>query len=177
MTRSTTFTLALFFAWISIGLVELNGAPYGKDVWPAKEWPTAAAEDVALDIGRLQEARDYALTTGGSGYITRHGKLVLSWGDARRRYDLKSTTKSFGATALAIAIKDGKILLGDNATKHHPGLGSEPSANKKTGWLEKITIQHLATQTAGFEKAGGYEKLVFEPGKICSDCEPVEPVR
>lgn len=164
MTRRTAIALVLFVGWSSASSVELHGAPDGKDVWPAKEWPTAAAEDVGLDGDQLREARDYALTTGGSGYITRHGKLVLSWGDPRRRYDLKSSTKSFGATALAIAIKDERIRMGDKATKHHPELGSIPDTNKKTGWLERITIQHLATQTAGFEKGGGYEKLVFEPG-------------
>jgi CubicO group peptidase (beta-lactamase class C family) len=30
--------------------------------------------------------------------------------------------------------------------------------------LDKITIFHLATQTAGFEKPGGYTPLLFEPG-------------
>ncbi len=36
--------------------------------------------------------------------------------------------------------------------------------NVETGWIGEITILHLATQTAGFEKPGGYTKLIFEPG-------------
>ena len=85
-------------------------------------------------------------------------------GDPKQQYDLKSTTKSFGATALAVALKDNKIKLEDNAQKYHPTFGVPPESNRETGWLDDITILHLATQTAGFEKPGGYEKLLFEPG-------------
>ncbi|MDP6442802.1 MAG: serine hydrolase [Pirellulaceae bacterium] len=134
------------------------------DVWPDAKWRQVDASDVGLDAQKLAEARDYALTGGGSGYITRHGKLVLRWGDTRRRYDLKSTTKSIGVTALGIAIGDGKIQLSDPVVKHHPNFAVPPESNRRTGWIDKITIEQLATQTAGFEKPGGYRKLQFEPG-------------
>lgn len=117
-----------------------------------------------MDERMLQQARDYALTGGGSGYITRSGKLVLSWGDPKKRFDLKSTTKSFGVTALGLALKDGKIRLEDKAKQHHPTFGVPPESNAETGWLDEITILHLATQTAGFEKPGGYQPLIFKPG-------------
>ena len=112
----------------------------------------------------LAKARDYAQSAGGSGFMTRHGALVLSWGDVRKRYDLKSTSKSIGVTALGLAIKDGKLRLADRAAEHHSAFGVPPESNRETGWLGKITIRHLATQTAGFEKPGGYRPLVFEPG-------------
>ncbi len=134
------------------------------EIWPLPEWSTAKPTEVGMDEVKLRAARDYALTGGGSGYITRHGKLVISWGNPTARYDLKSTTKSIGVTALGLAIKDGKIDLNDRATQHHPSFGIPPEANRKIGWLEKVTILHLATQTAGFEKPGGYTRLVFAPG-------------
>lgn len=134
------------------------------DLWPAPKWVNARPSEVGMDEASLTIARDYALTGGGSGFITRHGKLVMSWGDVRRRYDLKSTTKSFGVTALGLAIADGRIALSDRVVTHHPTFGIPPESNSKTGWIDRITIQHLATQTAGFEKRGGYTKLVFEPG-------------
>ncbi len=135
-----------------------------EHVYPGDNWPTASPNDVGLDATQLHKARDYALTGGGSGIITRHGKVALTWGDPNRRYGLKSTTKSIGVTALGLAIKDGHIQLDDLALKHHPTLATPPKSNQSTGWIDKITIQHLATQTAGFEKPGGYNKLVYGPG-------------
>jgi CubicO group peptidase (beta-lactamase class C family) len=118
-----------------------------------------------MDVSVLQKARDYALTGEGSGCITRHGRLVMQWGDQKRRYDLKSTTKAIGVTAVGLALKDGKIKnLGDPAIKYHPSIGVPPQSNAGTGWLDKITLFHLATQTAGFDKNGGYTELLFEPG-------------
>ena len=134
------------------------------DIWPLPEWNQASPADVGMDETELQKVRDYALTGGGSGYITRHGRLVMSWGDPGRRYGLKSTTKSIGVTALGLAITDGKIGLADKVVQHHPTFAVPPESNRKTDWIDRITIQHLATQTAGFEKPGGYTKLIFEPG-------------
>jgi CubicO group peptidase (beta-lactamase class C family) len=124
----------------------------------------ATPAEMGLDGVKLGEARDYALTGEGSGCIVRGGKLVLAWGDQKRRYDLKSTTKSFGTAALGLAIKDGKMRLSDKAQRHHPTLGVPPEDNTRTGWLEEITIFQLASQTAGFDKPGGYVPLLFRPG-------------
>jgi CubicO group peptidase (beta-lactamase class C family) len=96
--------------------------------------------------------------------IVRHGAVTLRWGDQDKRYDIKSATKSFGATALGLALTDGKIELDAPARRYHPTLGTPPETNAETGWLDKITILHLATHTAGFAKPGGYEPLLFEPG-------------
>jgi putative membrane-bound dehydrogenase-like protein len=63
-----------------------------------------------------------------------------------------------------LAILDGKIKLADKAAAHHPAFGTPPEINRETGWIDEITIQHLATQTAGFEKPGGYTRLLFAPG-------------
>lgn len=150
-----------------VSLLALNSIALAQKpttLWPMPDWSSASPAEMGLDPQKLNQARDYALTGNGSGYITRHGKLVLSWGDPRKRYDLKSTTKSFGATCLGVAILDGKMHLDDPAHQYHPSLGVPPESNAATGWLDDITILHLATQTAGFEKRGGYEKLLFKPG-------------
>lgn len=89
---------------------------------PAEQWSTSTTAEAGLDGAKLMEARDYALIGYGSDYITRGGKLVLSWGDLAHRYDIKSSTKSFGAAALGLAIKDGKMRLDDLARQHHPPL-------------------------------------------------------
>ncbi|MBZ0256378.1 serine hydrolase, partial [bacterium] len=156
MMRNISFVItAIFFTSIFA---------FAESEFPGKQWPTAKPSEVGMDEALLNQAKDYALTGQGSGYIIRHGKLVMQWGDPGQKYDLKSSTKSFGATALAVALKDGKINLDDKAIKYQPDLGVPPEENKITGWLDEITIRHLATQTAGFEKPGGYEPLLFKPG-------------
>jgi len=157
---SRYFHVALMLlAWEAMGQEDARRSPF-----PTRGWTEKTPAEVGLDEAKLAEARDYALTGEGAGYITRHGCLVMKWGNAGERFDLKSTTKSFGATALGVAILDGKIKLDDRAAKHQPGLAVPPEENRRSGWIEKITIRHLATQTAGFEKPGGYTRLVFEPG-------------
>jgi CubicO group peptidase (beta-lactamase class C family) len=133
--------------------------------WPVPEWPTAEPADVGMDAGALARARAYALTGGGSGLITRHGRAVLRWGDQDRRYGLKSTTKSIGVTALGLALADGKIDgLHTPARRYHPTFGRAEDTTGREDWLRKITLFHLATQTAGFAKPGGTGRLLFEPG-------------
>lgn len=135
-----------------------------EPVWPDPDWPCATPAEMGLDETKLNAARSYALSGAGSGCVIRHGRLVLWWGDQRQLYDLKSTTKSFGSVALGLAIKDGKVRLDDLACRHHPTLGLPPQTNALTGWLDRITLLHLASQTAGFEKPGGFTRLLFPPG-------------
>ena len=47
-----------------------------ESVWPVPHWPRAEPAEVEMDEAKLARARDYALTGGGSGYITRHGRLA-----------------------------------------------------------------------------------------------------
>ena len=139
-------------------------APPGGEAWPMPEWTRAAPQQLDMDEGQLRKARDYALRGAGAGCVVRRGKMAASWGNLYERFDLKSTTKSFGSIALGLAVADGKLRLEDAARRHHPGLGLPPDDNARTGWLDELTILQLASQTAGFEKPGGYTKLLFRPG-------------
>src|SRR5262245_55061947 len=94
--------------WLSLALLASPG-----ESWPTPRWERADPADVGLDRAALERARDYALTGGGSGYVVRAGKLAFEWGDPRRRYDLKSSTKAIGVTALGLALLDGKVALTD----------------------------------------------------------------
>jgi CubicO group peptidase (beta-lactamase class C family) len=133
-------------------------------LWPQEQWETATPQQAGMDSSLLAKARDCALTGGGSGMITRHGKVVLRWGDQKQTYDLKSSTKAIGVTAVGLALMDGKFAsLHDPASRYHPQLGVPPKTNEGKG-LDKITLFQLATQTAGFDKNGGYTELLFEPG-------------
>lgn len=127
-------------------------------------WQRATPGTAGMDEALLARARDYALKSGGSGMVIRHGKLVYAWGDLKQKYDLKSSSKSIGVTALGLALLDGKVRLEDRAVTYHPGFGVPPESNRATGWLGEITLLHLATQTAGFDKRGDYQPLLFHPG-------------
>ncbi len=146
----------------------------GATKWPGERWATATPAEAGMDAARPQQARDYALTGGGSGMILRHGKVVLAWGDQAKRYDLKSSSKSIGVTALGLALQDGKVRLDDPAVRYQPALAVPPEANRATGWIGRITLRHLANQVAGFEKPGGYGRLRFAPGTqwLYSDAGP-----
>lgn len=132
--------------------------------WPEPAWHQASAAACQMDQKELEAARDYALSGGGSGLILQHGKQLLTWGDLHRRYDLKSSTKSIGLTAMALAIADGKLEWTDHAVTRHPRFAIPPDENALTSWRNQITLLHLASQTAGFAKPGGYQPLLFAPG-------------
>src|SRR5688500_848836 len=147
---------------LTVGL--FAGAAARAAEYPGAEWPRVRPAEVGLAEARLQQARDYALTGGGSGVIIRRGKVVMEWGDPAKLYDLKSSSKSIGVTVLGLALKDGKVTLDDPAIRYQPELGVPPESNTATGWLPRITLRQLANQVAGFEKRGGYGRLLFEPG-------------
>lgn len=162
--RRSRFAVLLLSALLALLGNQSEAAEGTAGVWPEPDWPATSPAKAGLDTARLQASRAYALSAGGSGMILRHGMVVLRWGNQRQRYDIKSATKSFGATMLGVALKDGKVDLHTPARKYHPTLGIPPDSNARTGWLNEITLLHLATQTAGFAKPGGYEKLLFRPG-------------
>lgn len=149
-----------------LGVVPARPLLAVEESWPAAAWIRATPSEARLDHAKLKAARDYALAASGSGLITRGGRLVMAWGDVHHRYDLKSTTKSIGAIALGLAVKDGKVRLADRAQQLHPHFGIPPEANARTGWLPEVTLLHLATQTAGFEKPGGFTRQLFRPGTM-----------
>lgn len=144
------------------GLVFATFTALFLSVSPVLGWETTTPQQTGMDESKLQQARDYALTGGGSGCIIRGGKLIMSWGDQARRYDLKSTTKSIGVTVLGLAVKDSLMNPNDKAQRYYPDIGIPPNAGDSR--LAEVKIWHLATHTAGFDKPGGFEPLLFAPG-------------
>lgn len=103
----------------------------------------------------MQQARDYALTGGGSGIITRHGKIIIAWGDQAKLYDLKSSSKSIGVTALGLALKDGKLRLDDPALRYDSVILVIPSldivaARAGQSW-QKTSDEHYDVLKPFFE--------------------------
>ena len=169
--RYTVRTYLMFSLGLLAAVFRADGAAVENDpVFPGKTWESVPPETLGMNREKLEAARTYALSAEGAGYIARHGKLVMAWGPVEKTYDLKSTSKSIGMTAVGLALMDGKLNLEDKAIRYQPDLGIDSehpevsAANRATGWLGEITLEHLATQTAGFDKPGGYTKLLFQPG-------------
>ncbi len=68
---------------LTLALLVLVSVPREDESWPTAEWTRAAPAEVSMDAGRLHQARDYAISGGGSGCVLRHRKLVILWGDLR----------------------------------------------------------------------------------------------
>ena len=144
-------------------VVSVSGVSGGEaePVYPAVDWAPASPREAGMDEDLLDAVGKLA---GGAGCVVRGGRLVASWGSREVLWDLKSTTKSIGVTALGLAIADGLVRLDAAAETYHPGFGVPPATNGDLGWVPDITIRHLATHSAGFEKGGGFSALGFAPG-------------
>ena len=134
------------------------------EVWPNPAWTTTSPANVGMDPTRTAEALSYGSSRGGSGIVVRRGRRVGFWGDQATRYDVKSTTKSFGSVILSLAIKDGLVRLDTLVQPSLRELGQPQNGPEALAWLSLITVRHLATHTSGFAKLGGFEPVLFEPG-------------
>jgi CubicO group peptidase (beta-lactamase class C family) len=166
-----SYTLTLTVSDGTASATDTVAVTVGPAVYPASDisndqpdhgWTRAAAADVGMSESGLDEAQAYALTGGGSGMIVRKGRLVRSWGNTEQRFDMKSTTKSMGGIALGLAIDGNSLALTDMAQTKLSTVGN-PTANHPE-WLPQITVQQLATHTAGFAKPGGYVDQLYQPG-------------
>jgi hypothetical protein len=91
-----------------------------SQVYPTTSWSTATPQSLGMRAAPLRAARDYASNRGGAGIITRHGKIVMSWGDTKKKFDLKSSSKSIGVTSLGLAIDDKNMAISDRHNDHQP---------------------------------------------------------
>ncbi len=155
--------------------------------WPAPDtdetvadrgWIRVTPEEVGMDAALLEQAADYAMTAGGAGMVVKGGRLVHSWATGTvgteprpvnidTKFAAQSAAKSIGGMALGLAIDDGLIALDDLASDKLPGFGQPPDTNDPA-WFSTITVQQLATHTAGFEKAQSEPQLLYEPGTTWS---------
>ena len=98
------------------------------------------------------KAADTNVNTMHSFMIVRHGKVISQgwWKPeaADKPHILNSVSKSFNATAVGLAIKDGKLSLNDPVLKFFPNdAPANPSDN-----LKAMTVRDLLTMSCGHEK-------------------------
>jgi CubicO group peptidase (beta-lactamase class C family) len=138
-------------------------APDLSELEPDRGWLRATPAEVGMEAAPLAEAQAYALQAGGAGMISRYGRVVHSWGNIDTRIDVKSTTKSIGGIALALALDDNLVRIEERASTYLSTFGRPPDSND-AAQAQSITLLQLATHTAGFEKTGAYGRLLDPPG-------------
>ncbi|NOY79853.1 MAG: beta-lactamase family protein [Kiritimatiellaeota bacterium] len=145
MSCSSLLTLAV--------TMPLATAALGAPVWPGKTWATRKPAEAGLDAARLKTFSDYVR---GRGCIVRHGRLVYTWGDYKRRGDVASAAKPVYAHFLFEALEDGRIAsLDERVAKYEPRLAAINASLDHKDRL--ITWRHLANQTSCYgvaEKPG-----------------------
>ena len=131
-TRTLNLCTFVFLSASGLGVVAPSAGPvvHGGDTttWPTGGWAATSPESAGMDPAKLAAARDYALTGGGSGMITRGGRLVMSWGNMSALYELKSSTKSIGVTALGLAMGDRLLDPSDPAGWYLSDIGIPPES-------------------------------------------------
>lgn len=132
--------------------------------WPGNSWSTISPNAAGVDQTLLNQAVSYGRQGDSAGMIVLGGRILAQWGNTKKQYSIRSATKSIGSIALGLAIDEGRTSLNSFGHTILSEIATPPTSNTNKGWHREITIEHLATHTAGFDKAGGFEKLLFRPG-------------
>lgn len=126
-----------------------------RDYWPTKDWRSSPPEKQGMDSKMLGNINDYAtekLLNVSSALVVRHGYIVFEEYYIGSKEDLRAllhATKSITSALIGIALKEGYLKsIDQKMIDFFPEFVSadlNPDVNK-------ITIRHLLTMTAGFGK-------------------------
>jgi CubicO group peptidase (beta-lactamase class C family) len=153
-------------------LVAIPGAQAGMPLPRSTPEAQGISSEAVLEF---VEAAD-KINTLHSFMLVRHGQVIAEWWwkpeAADRPHILNSVSKSFNATAVGLAIEEGKLSLDDPVLKFFPSdAPASPSEN-----LKALKVRDLLTMSGGHDtepKAhnGGpsvkqflAHPFVFEPG-------------
>jgi CubicO group peptidase (beta-lactamase class C family) len=164
MTVRKTRALALF-CLLAGGVTADSLAQIPDPTYPGAAWEVRTPVELGMDEAKLNEARAYAEARFGAGIITRNGYQVASWGQITDRYPIFSVTKGIGAVLLGVANAkpEFNVQLTDKAQTLYPAFGTPPITNTPDE-IAAITIEQLATHSAGFEKSRFNPRIETVPG-------------
>jgi len=151
MARRGAAVAGVFHVFLAGAVV--SGAMAADSVYPGKTWATKSPAEMGMDPAGLGAFSRFA---GGRGCVVRHGYLVYTWGDYKRRGDVASACKPWYSHFLFKAVEDGKVTgLDAKAVQWAPRLGTINAAldHKDAG----ITLRHMANQISCYgvtEKPG-----------------------
>jgi CubicO group peptidase (beta-lactamase class C family) len=122
------------------------GAVQAQTVYPAADWEVAKPQTQAMSGEGVEKVGQWLKESGAkTGLVVRHGRIVGEWyfDDAKpdSQYLVYSTTKSFSAIAIGLAIADGKLKLDSRVGDFFPDAAP---AEKRD-----ITVRQLLSMTSG----------------------------
>ncbi len=135
-----------------------------RDYWPTREWRVKKPGEVGMDRKKLAKMEAYAFVRTGpdaerkgirtdSVVIVKNGCLVYekyAGGFTRDRVHITwSDSKSFTNALYGIAVKEGRLMMGEPAWKYYPSLNR--------GRHREITIDHLMRMSSGLYSNETYE--------------------
>ena len=117
-------------------------------VYPGAAWAKASAASMGFDQAKLDAIAGRAEKAGSNCLlVTRKGKVVGEWNWKGRTADTPgevfSATKSYGSTLVGIAQADGKLDIGDRASKYITAWQGTPAAG--------VTIRQILSNDSGRE--------------------------
>jgi CubicO group peptidase (beta-lactamase class C family) len=115
-------------------------------VYPGGAWTTADAADLGFDQAKLDEIA--AAAEADKSFclvVTRHGKIAAEWNwggnTATTTHEVFSATKSYSSTLVGIAQAEGKLDIGDKASKYIPEWAGTDS--------DAVTVKDLLSNDSG----------------------------
>ncbi len=158
MRKKYLFLIPLFaiITFVVLALSPLPSQYTTQDVWPGLQWRTSPPEEQGIDsqgmVSLLQEIRQKESNIH-SLLIIRHGTLVTEIYfppyDRNVRHSMRSITKSVTSAMTGIAIGDGYI---DRVSQKVLSFFPEIASHNRDKWLENLTIEHLLTMSAGYQR-------------------------
>jgi CubicO group peptidase (beta-lactamase class C family) len=129
-------------------------------VYPGRSWARADAASLGFDQAELDGIAGRAEAAGSNCLlVTRKGKVAGEWywngGTATSAQEVFSATKSYGSTLVGIAQADGRLDIGDKASKYIRAWRGTPS--------DDVTIENILANDSGRElsPAVDYGQLPF----------------
>ena len=118
----------------------------GEVVFPEAQWLTASPEDEGFTQAVIDLIGATMKRNNANGALIRNGHLVGEWlygGEADKKYDAQSVSKSITSLTLGLAVRDGLIKsIDDYVVDYYPEF-------KCGEYSDSITFRHLVTNTSG----------------------------
>mgnify|MGYP001193248671 CR=1 FL=1 len=115
-------------------------------VFPGKEWQRSAPEEQGFSRAVIDSIGAIMKRNNANGVLIRNGYLVGEWlfgGEADRKFDTQSVSKSITSLTLGLALRDGLIKsIDDRVVSYYPDF-------KCGEYSDSITFRHLVTNTSG----------------------------